>query len=100
MIDVSLLRSAAALSTTLLAIGLAGPVFAQSPTADLAECQRLYGQWSRYNGTSAYGKMLTADTAIEECRKGNTQAGIADLKRALQRANIPLPPSETAATPR
>ncbi len=96
MIDVSLLRGAAALSGALLAVGLAGPVFAQSSKADLAECQRLYGQWARYNGTSAYGKMLTADAAIEECRKGNTTAGIADLKRVLERSNIPLPPSETA----
>ncbi len=104
MLNVSLRHAATALSGAVLAIGLAGPVFAQvsnpASKADQAECSRLYGLWSRYNGTSAYGKMLTADEAIEECRKGNTQAGIADLKRALQRANIPVPPSETAAAPR
>ena len=100
MLNVSLHHAAVALSGAVLAIGLTGPVFAQSSNADLAECNRLYAQWSRYNGTSAYGKMLTADEAIEECRKGNTQAGIADLKRALQRANIPVPPSETATAPR
>ena len=44
--------------------------------------------------------MLTADAAIEECRKGNTQAGIADLKRVLERSNIPVPPAETATAPR
>jgi len=58
------------------------------------------GQWARYNGTSAYGKMITADAALEECRKGKTQAGIADLKQVLQRSSIPLPPSETATAPR
>jgi hypothetical protein len=102
MFHLSPLRAAAALSGAVLAIGLASSAFAQSQSskADLAECNRLYGLWSRYNGTSAYGKMLTADEAIEECRKGNTQAGIADLKRALQRANIPVPPSETATAPR
>ena len=100
MFYLSPLRGAAALSAALLAISLAGPVFAQSSKDGLAECQQLHGLWSRYNGTSAYAKNSGADIALEECRKGNTQAGIADLKRALQRANIPLPPSETAAVPR
>ena len=100
MLTVSVLRGAAALGGALLALGFAGTAFAQASKADLAECNRLYGVWSRYNGTSAYGKMLTADEAIEECRKGNTQAGIADLKRALERSNIPVPPAETATAPR
>jgi hypothetical protein len=100
MINVSVVRGAAALAGALLALGLVGSAAAQAPKAGLAECNQLYGQWSRYNGTSAYGKMLTADMAIEECRKGNTEAGIADLKRALERSGIPVPPSETAAAPR
>jgi hypothetical protein len=104
MINISVLRGAAALGGALLALGLAGTAVAQvsnqSSKADQAECSRLYGLWSRYNGTSAYGKMLTADEAIEECRKGNTQAGIADLKRALERSGIPVPPAETATAPR
>jgi hypothetical protein len=100
MVNLSLRHAAAALSGAVLAIGLAGPAFAQSSKADLAECQRLYGQWSRYNGTSAYAKHAGADIAYEECRKGNTEAGIADLKRALGRANIPVPPSESATAPR
>jgi hypothetical protein len=103
MLSPSLRHAAAALSGAVLAVGLAGPVFAQAPQApkaDMAECQRLHGLWSRYNGTSAYGKMAGADTALEECRKGNIEAGIADLKRTLQRSNIPVPPSETATAPR
>jgi hypothetical protein len=36
--------------------------------------------------------------ALEECRKGDTTAGIADLKSILQRGRIPLPATETAAT--
>jgi hypothetical protein len=111
MLTVSLRHAAVALSGAVLTIGLAGPVMAQtsnqsnqvstqSSKADLAECNRLYGLWSRYNGTSAYGKMATADVDLEECRKGNVEAGIADLKRVLQRANIPVPPSETATAPR
>ncbi|MBN9086809.1 MAG: hypothetical protein J0J01_07870 [Reyranella sp.] len=100
MLTHSLRHAAAALSAAVLAVGLAGPVFAQAPKGDLAECQRLHGLWSRYNGTSAYGKMAGADVALEECRKGNIEAGIADLKRTLQRSNIPLPPSEAATAPR
>lgn len=104
MLTLSLRHAATALSAAVLAAGLAGPVFAQAqapkPKGDLAECQRLHGLWSRYNGTSAYGKMAGADAALEECRKGNIEAGIADLKRTLQRSNIPLPPSETATAPR
>lgn len=100
MLTLSLRHAATALSGVVLAIGLGGPVFAQAPKGGLAECQRLHGLWSRYNGTSAYGKMASADAALEECRKGNIEAGIADLKRSLQRSNIPLPPSETATAPR
>lgn len=96
MLTFSLRHAAAALSGAVLMAGLAGPVFAQTAKADLAECQRLYGLWSRYNGTSAYGKMAGADAALEECRKGNIEAGVADLKRTLQRSNITVPPSETA----
>jgi|SRR5579883_624584 len=108
MLTVSLRHAAVALSGAVLAIGLAGPVMAQtsnqvsnqSTKADQAECSRLHGLWSRYNGTSAYGKMATADEALEECRKGNVEAGIADLRRLLQRANIAVPPAETATAPR
>ncbi len=99
MFTLSLRHAVAAVSGAVLAIGLGGPVLAQA-TGDLAECQRLHGLWSRYNGTSAYGKMAGADIALEECRKGNTEAGIADLKRTLQRANIPVPRAETATAPR
>ena len=101
MTTLSLLRTAATLPAVLLAIGLTGPVSAQSKTDqskadELARCQSLYSQWSRYNGTFGYGRMAGPDIALEECRKGNTTAGIADLKRTLERANIPLPASETA----
>jgi hypothetical protein len=96
MTTFSVLRTGATLSGVLLAIGLTGPASAQSKAEDLARCQGLYSQWSRYNGTFGYGHMAGPDIALEECRKGNATAGIADLKRALERANIPLPASETA----
>jgi hypothetical protein len=97
MTSYSLLRTASTLSSAILALGLTTPAFAQSPNEELSRCQQLFSQWAKYNGGSAYAKQLTADTALEDCRKGNTTAGIAELKRVLQRASIPLPASETAA---
>jgi hypothetical protein len=36
--------------------------------------------------------------ALENCRKGNVASGVAALKRVLERAQIPIPPAETAAS--
>ena len=33
--------------------------------------------------------------ALEDCQKGNVTAGIATLKRALERAQIPVPPADS-----
>lgn len=93
------LRTALTLAGAALAVGLTAPAFAQSPQEDLARCQTLYGQWARYNGASGYSRHVDADTALEDCRKGNTTAGIAEMKKIMIRNNIPLPPTETAATP-
>lgn len=90
--------------TTLLALGTAltlggvGTAAAQAPKDDLVRCQALYGQWLKYNGTSSYSKNVGPEMALEECRKGDTTAGIADLKTILQHGRIPLPATETAAT--
>jgi hypothetical protein len=92
------LRTAAALAGAALTLSLAGPSFAQSSSNDLARCQALYGQWLKYNGTSSYSKNVGPEMALEECRKGDTTAGIADLKRILERGRIPVPATETANT--
>ncbi len=94
-----LLRTTVTLSSVILAVGISSSVFAQASNADMAECQQLYGQWSKYNGTSSYSKEMDADMALEDCRKGNTSAGVAELKDVLNRGKIPMPQSETAATP-
>jgi hypothetical protein len=97
------LRSAATLSGVLIALGCAGPVFAQaqhSSKDDMARCQQLYGAYSKYSGRVNYSHPVDVDMALEDCRKGNFTAGIAGLTGALQRAAIPVPPVETAATPR
>jgi hypothetical protein len=74
------------------------PIFlAQASSNNMARCQQLYGMWSRLNGTSSYSKEIAPDMALEDCRKGNFDAGVAELTQALQRAGITVPPPETAA---
>jgi hypothetical protein len=94
----SFFRNAATLAGAAVVLGLTSPGFAQTPNDNIARCQVLYGQWTKYNGGSSYSKQLGADSAAEECRKGNTTAGIADLTRILERARIPVPPTETATS--
>ena len=62
----------------------------------MARCQQLFSLWSRHN-TDGYAKPLDARMGLEDCQKGNIAAGVATLKRALERAQITIPPSETAA---
>jgi hypothetical protein len=90
------LRTAAALAGATLTFGLAGSAFTQTPQDELARCQVLYGQWAKYKGASSYSKNVGPEMAFEECRKGDTQAGIANLKSILERNRIPLPATETA----
>ena len=115
------LHVAAILSSVIVAIGYAGPVSADSLSADtktnatvnstpsertlpaqaagedtLARCQQLFGLLSRHN-SDGYARPLDARMAMEDCQKGNIASGVATLKRALERAQIPVPPVETAA---
>ena len=109
------LHVAAILSSAIVAIGYAGPVSAdplsvgaRSPTLlaqasgedTMARCQQLFGLWSRHN-TDGYAKPLDARMGLEDCQKGNIASGVAALKRALERAQIPIPPTESgvAQTP-
>ena len=66
----------------------------------MARCQQLFGLWSRHN-TDGYAKPLDARMGLEDCQKGNFASGVAALKRALERAQIPIPPTESgvAQTP-
>ena len=103
------LHVAAILASAIVAIGYAGPVSAdplpggakspatQSSSDDtMARCQQLFSLWSRHN-TDGYARPLDARMGLEECQKGNIAGGVATLKRALERAQITIPPSETAA---
>lgn len=104
----NVLRAAAIVSSAILAIGYAGPASADSTSANrpsgstqtsgedtLARCQQLFGLWSRHN-TDGYAKPLDARMGLEDCQKGNISAGITTLKRALERAQIPIPAADVA----
>ena len=66
----------------------------------MARCQQLYSLWSRHN-SDGYARPLDARMGLEDCQKGNYAAGVASLKRALERAQIAVPPIDTgvAQTP-
>ena len=116
-------HAAAILSSAIVAIGYAGPVSADplsagarspatvdSPSPErtllaqasgddtMARCQQLFSLYDRLN-SDGYAKPLDARMALEDCRKGNVASGVAALKRVLERAGIPVPPTETATTP-
>jgi hypothetical protein len=60
----------------------------------MARCQQLFSLWSRHN-TDGYARPLDVRMGLEDCQKGNIASGIATLKRALERAQIPVPPTES-----
>ena len=116
---------AARLSSAILAMGYAGPVSADPLSGNtktnatvnstpsertapaqaggedtLARCQQLFRLYDRHN-SDGYARPLDARMGLEDCQKGNIVSGVATLKRALERAQIPVPPVEeaTAQTP-
>ena len=62
----------------------------------MARCQQLLGLYDRHN-SDGYARPLDARMGLEDCRKGNFASGVAALKRALERAQIPIPPTESVA---
>jgi hypothetical protein len=116
------LHVAAILSSAIVAIGYAGPVsadplsvgarsaatvnspspgptlLAQASGDTMARCQQLFGLYDRHN-SDGYARPLDARMALEDCRKGNIASGVAALKRVLERAQIPVPPEDTATAP-
>ena len=73
------------------------PLLAQASGEDtMARCQQLFGIYDRLN-SDGYAKPLDARMALEDCRKGNIVRGVAALKRVFERAQIPVPPTESAS---
>ena len=58
--------------------------------------KRKHGSRFRYDADRA--KPLDARMGLQDCEKGNYARGVATLKSALERAQIPIPPAEVAQT--
>lgn len=80
----------------LILVGAVLPSAVVAAGDDLAYCNELGGLARRYasNGGGANGANvadLTIIGAQEDCRKGNTDRGIAALERKLRGAGVTLP---------
>ena len=79
-----------------LCLSLTAEAQAQAPAAadDMAYCAQLSALYRRYLGNTGEGKMfpdVTAATAMSECERGNTAAGIPVLEKKLRDARFTLP---------
>jgi len=64
----------------------------------MARCQQLFGLWNKHN-SDGYAKPLDARMGMQDCEQGKYASGVATLKKALERAQIPIPPVDVAQTP-
>jgi hypothetical protein len=77
----------------LVAVGL--PLTASAQVSDATYCRRLSARYEAFidnmNGHSMQPGGIDGQVAIEQCKAGNTAAGIPVLERKLQDAKIELP---------
>lgn len=77
-----------------LALSMAGTAMAQSRNGDLTYCENLYATWERYlapRGESRSTSGVEAIAAVDQCRRGNTAAGIPVLEKKLRDGLFTLP---------
>ena len=77
-----------------LALSLAGIAAAQGRNDDLTYCENLYITWERYlapRGESRSTSGVEAVAAVDQCRRGNTEAGIRVLEKKLRDGLFTLP---------
>ena len=100
-VSVSFLQKhAPRIATTFALLGVVvavQPVLADS--AGMARCQELYGVWQRYKAvsTNSSGRDVQSQAALQECRSGHLEAGIAQLEQLLKDDRIPVPQVSSAA---
>ena len=80
-----------------LAVVLPATALAQSRMSDAEYCKALGDLYQKHvanpqSGQSPMPDPATIQNAIEQCRAGNTAAGIPVLERRLRSARIDLPP--------
>ncbi|MBI2735551.1 MAG: hypothetical protein HYX38_03235 [Rhodospirillales bacterium] len=78
-----------------LCLSLTAEAQAQTPAADdMTYCAELSALYRRYLGNTGQGKTfpdVAAGTAIDQCERGNTAAGIPVLEKKLRDARFTLP---------
>lgn len=77
------------------AIALSLPLAASAQGNDFAYCQALSAQYEKYYVKTS-GHMITpgpvdGNVAVEQCKAGNTAAGIPVLEKKLRDAKVELP---------
>ena len=76
-----------------LCLSLTAEAHAQAAD-DMAYCAQLSALYRRYLGNTGEGKTfpdVSAATAIDQCERGNTAAGIPVLEKRLRDARFTLP---------
>ncbi len=77
----------------LVTVGL--PLAASAQVSDATYCRRLTARYEAFienmNGHSQQPGGLDGQVAVEQCKEGNTAAGIPVLERKLQDAKVGLP---------
>ena len=104
------LRLAVVLAIVGSTVGFVGPVAAgslhrgdvelsQAASNDAARCQQLYSLWQRYkaNSTNGSGRDIQSQAALQDCRNGRSEAGIAQLEQLLRNDQIPVPQDTSSA---
>ena len=83
-----------ALQMLLVSLFLA-PIALRAQTDDLAYCTTLYDLAVKYRGRQINGDAKPDPSmivALEQCKHGNTAAGIATLQQRLRSADVTVPP--------
>jgi len=98
----AVLAALACISTAAAQTGTSQSTTVQNPRAEMARCSQLFSARSRYhaNGSNYSAQDTQAELALEQCKAGRYDAGIASLEGLLKQNGIPVPPSETASSPR
>ncbi len=78
-----------------LVLALLAPIAATAQSDDLVYCGKLYDMAVRYRGKAIQGDMRPTPPMViaqEQCKAGNTTAGIGTLDRILRDGDITPPP--------
>ena len=98
----AVLATLACLETASAQTGPGQTTTTQSGKGDMARCSQLFSTRSKYhaNGSEPTAQDVRAEMALQDCRAGRYDTGIAALEEMLKQKGIPVPPSQTANAPR